>query len=203
MDGQMTRKSCCSWNRQVYLEVQTSDAEQQIPTMKWAALQQPRAHTIKRDNADNRSNERMPSNTIRFQFSNPRASQHNDKVESIHVGPHWRWPNQVPVFKWILSFISRYSSFLIVKSSINWAIITLCSITSSGSFNKYSIQGLQPPCLGHLNITLTTCLTKEHVDSLMKINLILFMSWYCHMHCFPAPLVHNKVNFPVFVQWYM
>ena len=64
MDGQMTRKSCCSWNRQVYLEVQTSDAEQQIPTMKWAALQQPRAHTIKHDNADNRSNERMPSNTI-------------------------------------------------------------------------------------------------------------------------------------------
>lgn len=76
---------------------------------------------------------------------------------------------------WVLSFISRLRfCFLIVKSSISWAIITQCSLT------RWKV----PLTIQYSRITTLSWYTwnhanrlsdEEHVDSVMKITLILFM----------------------------
>jgi hypothetical protein len=65
------------------------DAEQQIPTQKWAAA-------MSQDQTWQRRQPMRQTNAGQYySIHGYHNSQHNDNVESIHVGPHWRWPNQV------------------------------------------------------------------------------------------------------------
>jgi hypothetical protein len=116
-----------------------------------------------------------------------------------------RWPSQG--FRFHMRVIIYIKiAFLFSNCEIKhqrWAVIVQCSITRW----KVALT------IQYSGVTTLYWYTRNHANRLRLTRNMSTVSWRSHWffscsqysptHCFPAPLVPNKIDFPMIVQWYI